>query len=160
MPLLQHPNYLRIDGRAVLIVYQAASLKNIVDAAKLWRECAREQGLGELFLVNSHGFDTDPSLIGFDANLQDAACANGRIAENDTGKPTDEAAAFQSLLKKSYGLKRAKYPAFKTVWTGPANSPEVDSSSPEGSPAAYQEFLENICKSGRAGHSVGAPLFS
>ena len=157
VPILKNQNYLRIDGRAVLVVYQPGSLKNIGGIAKLWRKCAWEEGLGEILLVNSHGFNTDPSLIGFDANLHHAPYADGHMAES-SARPTAEAVMSRNLLKNSYRSKRPKYPAFETVWAPPPKSPDDVSSARSGSPAAYQEFLENTCKSARARHSVGAPL--
>jgi lipopolysaccharide biosynthesis protein len=62
--------YVRIDGRPLFLVYRASRLPDPLATTRIWREEAREAGIGELFLCRVESFPserTDPSLVGFDA---------------------------------------------------------------------------------------------
>jgi glycosyltransferase involved in cell wall biosynthesis len=149
IPFLQSPNYLRIDGRAVLLVYGAAFLQNVAEMAEQWRNCARERGLGELFLVSTQDPDMGPVLSGFDASVTQAPDANGRLVQGGTDRSLDRSFDYRELVKRSYHSTRTGSASFTTVWAGP----EDDGLSLAGaaglrhaSPAAFQEFLENTCR--------------
>ncbi len=70
-PLLKHPDYIRHDGRPVLLIYRADKLASPKKTVKAWREWCRKEGIGELHLcaVQSFGFD-DPRPLGFDAAVE------------------------------------------------------------------------------------------
>jgi lipopolysaccharide biosynthesis protein len=75
MPILEDPRYMRIDGRPILAVYRPAQIPDLPDVIDSWRETARRDGLGGLFLMmvdvakQFHGIDKDPSLVRFDGSL-------------------------------------------------------------------------------------------
>jgi glycosyltransferase involved in cell wall biosynthesis len=161
VPFLQHPNYLRIDGRAVLLVHRAALLQNIAEMAEQWRNCARKRGLGELLLVSTQDADTDPVPSGFDASVTQAPDANGRLVLGDTDRSLDHSFDYRELVKRSYHSTRTGYASFTTVWAGP----EGDGGSSPGpvalshaSPAAFQEFLENTFSATCKPRSMSAPI--
>ena len=64
------PRYLRVDDRAVMLVYGASALPDPRRTTGLWRQIARAEGAGDLLLCavrssrREHG---DPRLKGFDA---------------------------------------------------------------------------------------------
>ncbi|MBC7919878.1 MAG: glycoside hydrolase family 99-like domain-containing protein [Ferruginibacter sp.] len=66
------PRYIRVAGKPVFVVYRPALFPDIRKTADCWREEARRQGIGELYLVYVQGFgnNTDPAEIGFDAALE------------------------------------------------------------------------------------------
>lgn len=70
-PLLKHPDYIRVDGKPVLLIYRANKLASPKETVSAWREWCRQQGIGELHLcaVQSFGFD-DPRPLGFDAAVE------------------------------------------------------------------------------------------
>lgn len=78
LPAFRDPRYIRVDGRPVLLVYRTGLLPNPFRTAEIWRRAALEAGLPGLYLmrVESHGDDTDPRSIGFDASV-DFAPFNG-----------------------------------------------------------------------------------
>jgi lipopolysaccharide biosynthesis protein len=75
MPILQDPRYMRIDGRPILAVYRPAQIPDLPAVIDSWRETARRDGLGGLFLMmvdvakQFHGIDKDPNAARFDGSL-------------------------------------------------------------------------------------------
>lgn len=65
MPLLRDPRYLRADGAAVLAVYKLAQLPDPAATVARWRERCREEGVGELLLLQ---VDVGPAM----GSLRDA----------------------------------------------------------------------------------------
>jgi glycosyltransferase involved in cell wall biosynthesis len=70
-PLLRHPDYIRVDGKPMVLVYRADKLATPKETAEQWRQWCRDQGIGELHLcaVQSFGFH-DPRPLGFDAAVE------------------------------------------------------------------------------------------
>lgn len=70
-PVLKNENYIRVDGRPLLLIYCAQKLENPRETVQDWREFARTAGIGELHIcaVQSFGFD-DPTSWGFDAAVE------------------------------------------------------------------------------------------
>jgi glycosyltransferase involved in cell wall biosynthesis len=70
-PLLRHPDYIRVDGKLLLLVYRADKLAAPRETTARWREWCRSEGIGELHLcaVQSFGFG-DPRPFGFDAAVE------------------------------------------------------------------------------------------
>jgi glycosyltransferase involved in cell wall biosynthesis len=69
--ILKHDQYIRIDGKPVLLVYCPLKLEDPVATVQGWRKFARESSIGELHLcaVQSFAFD-DPLPLGFDAAVE------------------------------------------------------------------------------------------
>ncbi|HRY11130.1 MAG: glycoside hydrolase family 99-like domain-containing protein [Propionibacteriaceae bacterium] len=70
LPALRDRRYLRRDGAAVLLVHRADHLPDPRRFAAGWRRLAREQGLGELWLVASETHAMTPEQLGFDATAE------------------------------------------------------------------------------------------
>lgn len=70
-PILKHEQYIRVDGKPVLLVYCPQKLDDPLASVQDWREFARASGIGELHLcaVQSFAFD-DPLPLGFDAAVE------------------------------------------------------------------------------------------
>jgi lipopolysaccharide biosynthesis protein len=69
----QDSRYIRVDGKPIFLVYRASKLPNPLRTASLWREEARQQGIGEIYLCkveNSLVDRCDPITIGFDAAVE------------------------------------------------------------------------------------------
>lgn len=68
LPYLRDSRYLRVDGRAVLLVHRIDHIPNAKDYAETWRALAASAGIGELWLVASETTPgLDPRDFGFDA---------------------------------------------------------------------------------------------
>ena len=73
--LLRRDNYIRIDGKPLLVIYRPGLLPDAAAWARAWRETARELGIGEIYLAFVETFDVagtypDPATIGFDAAIE------------------------------------------------------------------------------------------
>lgn len=70
-PIISHDDYIRVDGKPMLIVYCAEKLDVTSRTTDMWREYCNAQGLGEIYIVavQSFGFG-DPTELGYDAALE------------------------------------------------------------------------------------------
>lgn len=50
-----HPNYIRIDGKPVLLIYRLSVIPQLRDRLKFYRDCADFQGFDDLFIVGTLG---------------------------------------------------------------------------------------------------------
>jgi GT2 family glycosyltransferase len=74
-PLLARANYIRIEGRPLLVIYRPGLLPDPAAWTETWRATARSLGLGEIYLAMVETFDVagtypDPTAIGFDAAIE------------------------------------------------------------------------------------------
>lgn len=72
LPAFRDQRYIRIDGRPLFLVYRVELLPNPKRTAEIWREVARQHGVGEIYLCLVEGFsrDIDPAHYGFDAAVE------------------------------------------------------------------------------------------
>lgn len=70
-PFLEHPNYLRIEGRPFIGVYRPDQLPDPVGTARRWREYCLQHDLGDPIITAAQTFYfEDPGPSGFDAAMQ------------------------------------------------------------------------------------------
>ncbi len=69
LPALSDPRALRIDGRAVFVVYAPNNLEGSARFVELWRDLAQQNGLPGLYLIGRTKGAWTPSEHGFDAAL-------------------------------------------------------------------------------------------
>ncbi|WP_333586290.1 glycoside hydrolase family 99-like domain-containing protein [Phenylobacterium sp.] len=74
-PLLARPNYIRINGAPLVVIYRPGLLPDPGAWAQAWRDEARRLGLGQIYLAQVETFDVagtypDPHSIGFDAAIE------------------------------------------------------------------------------------------
>jgi lipopolysaccharide biosynthesis protein len=70
-PHLRDPRYIRVNGKALLIVYRVGLLPNAKQSVEIWRETARREGVGDLYICAAKTYDTsDPSYYGVDAIVE------------------------------------------------------------------------------------------
>lgn len=64
--------YIKIGGKPLFLVYRANEIPNPLKTISIWREEARNLGIGELFLARVESFDErgDPAVLGFDAAVE------------------------------------------------------------------------------------------
>ena len=72
LPAFRDERYIRINGKLLFLVYRTGLLPDPSDTARIWREAVARAGLGDLYLVRveSHGDETNPLSIGFDASVE------------------------------------------------------------------------------------------
>jgi lipopolysaccharide biosynthesis protein len=74
MRLFEDRRYIRIEGKALILIYRIELLPDPLRTAEIWREEVKQAGMGDLFLVNVESTfvrePQDPSKIGFDAAVR------------------------------------------------------------------------------------------
>jgi GT2 family glycosyltransferase/cephalosporin hydroxylase len=71
-PILRLENYIRVEGKPMLLVYRPSLLPDAKATLERWRNYARQMGLGDLHLVMVYSFsEQQPAeFYGFDAAVQ------------------------------------------------------------------------------------------
>lgn len=75
LPILRDPRYMRIDGRALIAIYRPGQIPDLAEMVASWREVARDEGVGELLVLNVdvakefHGIEGDLADTGLDGSL-------------------------------------------------------------------------------------------
>jgi GT2 family glycosyltransferase len=74
LPCFEDARYIRVNGRPLLLLYRPQLLPDLRRTTSIWRQVAREAGVGELYLAAVQSFDSDwdvdPRPWGFDAAVE------------------------------------------------------------------------------------------
>lgn len=66
-PFLKDKRYIKIDGKPLLLIYQPNDMPNPKETFKIWRNYCRNEGIGELFLINVKTFpEQNPNMYDLD----------------------------------------------------------------------------------------------
>jgi glycosyltransferase involved in cell wall biosynthesis len=153
MPYLSDPRYIRIDGRPLLIIYRPSLLPDARRSLQVWREHARAEGLGELFIAMVQFDVDDPRIYGFDAALEfpPHKVARGLSSINhtlDIANPRYEGYVvdYREMAERSRTWADEDYPLFKGVtprWDNEARKPGRGYTFAHSSPDEYQSWLSS-----------------
>lgn len=69
LPLLKDPRYMRVGGAALIAVYRIAQMPDYHAVLERWRERAREEGVGELFITS---VDVGTNMQGLQSDAESA----------------------------------------------------------------------------------------
>lgn len=132
------PRYIRIDGKPLFLVYRVTKLPDPKRTAEIWREEARNLGIGEIFLcrVESFAGDSiilDPHEIGFDAAVEFQP--DGRYCGDLLYR--DRQNQFLYRLNKKLGLGTKTYGEDNNIWS---YSQLVDNVIADKAPSTYLKF--------------------
>jgi len=145
LPYLADPRYIRVDGRPLLLVYQVHDIPEPAKWARVWREMARERGLGELYLASVEAllYGADPAEYGFDGAVEFAPdwTRAARISKDG------ESPRLFDYVKTAAGMIAKPLPGyerFPCVFPGWDNAPRYKKAAVcfvNGSPGAFKYFL-------------------
>ncbi len=157
-PVLRHRNYIRIDGRPVVLVYRPMLLPDPAATAGRWREHCVRAGLGNPYLVATHAFDSvDPTIIGFDAAVEFPPNTGGRALPMDitssltAGHPNYAGTVYRydDMWRGRLERPAPAYPFFRGVCPGfdnEARRPGNGSTYAFSTPESYGRWLEAACR--------------
>ena len=153
---MRHPNYIRINGKPLLLVYRVSLFPNIRRTTDIWREKCHKEGLGEIYLAMVESFEhatenTPPSTYGFDASVEYpphhmAAPIRppGKVLNPSyTGIVSD----YRQVALRYVEKDMPGYTRFRTAMPGWDNTARRQDKSyvfAHSSPGAYQAWLEAI----------------
>ena len=155
-PALHDERYIRVRGRPLLIVYRPALLPDAKATAERWRDYCRIAGVGEIYLASTHAFDhRDPRDIGFDAAIEfppNNIPAPVITHQVQVLNPAYRGAIhdYRYFLENSRRYVKPPFTLFRCVmpgWDNEARKPSQGITFLHSSPAAYAEWLDNVCRS-------------
>jgi lipopolysaccharide biosynthesis protein len=158
---LCHPNYIRIGGRPLLIIYRPGLFPNIKRTTDMWRVWCRAEGVGEIFLATvgamEHAMsETNPADLGFDAVIE--------FPPHSMGAPVDVPGpvvnpSFRGIVHDyldtvtKYATKQLPgHLLFRGVMPGWDNTPRSQDKPNiffNASPGPYQAWLESAMQDAR-----------
>jgi GT2 family glycosyltransferase len=152
-PILRLNNYIRIEGKPMLLVYRPSLLPDAKATLERWRSYARKIGLGELHLVMVYSFSEHRTaeFYGFDAAVQfpphlKATPVTPRIpgrSRDFTGFIYDytEVRTFALQQFASAPSQARLYPGVMPSWDNTARQLTRSTIWVNSSPEAYCEWL-------------------
>ena len=156
-PILGHKNYIRINGRPVLIVYRANILPDPAGTAKRWKAYCKSIGIEEPYLIAAQTFNfEDPTKISFDAAVQFPPHSKSQRDISDElqilnpkykGNVVDYREAWPIFGDFS---KKPDYKLFRTVfpsWDNEARKPGQGYTFAHSTPQDYKAWLETAIRS-------------
>ncbi len=151
-PYLRDARYLRIGGRPLLIMYRPSLLPDAARTLELWRQRARELGIGEVFLAMVQFDVEDPRVYGFDAALEfpPHKLASGLVPINASLEIVNPAYAgnvvdFREMVERAVQWPDPEYPLFRGVspgWDNEARKPGKGYTFAHATPEVYARWLD------------------
>jgi len=156
MRFFRHPDYLRIDGRPLLLIYRTSLFPDIRRTTDLWRQISVQEGCGEPYLALIESFEhvgatLNPKNLGFDASVEFPPHGMG-VEMALTARLLNSAFRGTICDYEEVALKYIKQPnpghvRFRTVMPRWDNTPRRQNDPvifENATPGAYQAWLEAI----------------
>ncbi len=160
IPYLRQPNYLRLDGRPLVVVYRPSLLPDCARTLLRWREACRAAGIGEVFLAMVQFDAQDPSECGFDAAVEfpPHKLAEGLPSINATLDILNPGYAgyvvdYGAVSARARAWPMPGFPMFRGVfpgWDNEARKPGRGYTFANATPGAYREWLSSAVADARA----------
>jgi glycosyltransferase involved in cell wall biosynthesis/2-polyprenyl-3-methyl-5-hydroxy-6-metoxy-1,4-benzoquinol methylase len=156
-PMLRDKRYIRVNGRALLIVYRPSLLPNPLGTAQRWRDYCAKNKLGGLYLVAVQAFETvDPRSLGFDAAVEfpPHKLAEGAPVLNEQMEIVNPdyqgvISDYSYMVESAKKIHRPDFTLFRGVcpsWDNDARKPGRGITYQNSTPALYQEWLAEACR--------------
>jgi glycosyltransferase involved in cell wall biosynthesis/SAM-dependent methyltransferase len=149
---MRDERYIRIDGRPLLLIYRPNLLPDARATVTRWREWARANGLGELYLAYTQSFEkVDPRQYGLDAAIEFPPNISQPPSKADsvTLVNTDYSGSildWTHYLERSRSYPDTEYRLFRGVmpsWDNEARKPGRGTVFVASTPKLYEEWLFN-----------------
>jgi len=153
---ISHKNYLKVEGRPLIVVQRAHDLADPKRTAEYWRNALIKEGLGDPILVAAHtfGFYGDPADLGFDVALEfPPLFPQGTLSRienhaiilnpNFRGSIHD----YREAVELSIGREKPRYKMIRTAlvsWDNTARRQNEPSIFVGSSPYLYKKWLSTL----------------
>ncbi|TVQ85275.1 MAG: glycosyltransferase [Chromatiaceae bacterium] len=164
---LADPRYIRVDGKALLLIYRPALIDDMATTVDRWRQRLRERGLGELHLVCTYGAFADvtpPADYGCDAAVEFPPNVHlpGQQYFNYWWRPGCQGwhhsyRRFVQDLKQTRAATPPAFALYRSVMLAWDNTPRRGTRGTvyrEFSPAHYRDWLDSTIAATTKAHPV------
>jgi GT2 family glycosyltransferase len=159
----KHPNYVRVNGKPLLLIYRVNIFPDFRRTAQIWREECRREGIGEIYLVMAETFELSlknyaPEEFGLDAAVEFPPHGSwGRVSvpklsPNFTGDIVNYKSEALIYSLKSFP-KHIRYKTVMPSWDNSARRQNSATIFINSSPGAYQAWLEFAIRKTREQYS-------
>ena len=154
--VLLHKNYVRVEGKPLLIVYAPSFLPDVRATAARWREAFHARGHGEIFLAAMHtfGYRRPPQSYGFDAIIQFPPHTDCTPVTSQTkglhkyfsGQVYDYDSTKWSFIDELNQLSSSRrvYPGVMPSWDNTARRRNKSAIWINASPESYYDWLRQV----------------
>ncbi len=153
---LRNKNYLRVDGKPLIMVWAASLLPNAKETAQRWRDWCEQHGIGPIHICCNQIYSRmDPAEYGMDSATQFPPGDSGWIESNIAryGGPIEllnanyrgELFDYRDLVVRAGNFVAPDYRLFRAVcpsWDNEARRPGHGLTLVGADPANYLEYLE------------------
>jgi GT2 family glycosyltransferase/SAM-dependent methyltransferase len=161
---MRHPSYIRINGRPLLLIYEASRFPDIRRTIDRWREQCRRDAIGEIYLAM---VETDTILLrpsgisprewGFDGMVEFPPHQGGwyPFAAGVDPEFRGHVYSYDPTAVRYMTRPLPGYPLFRTVmpgWDNTARRPNDSAIFAGSTPGAYQAWLECVLRQTREQH--------
>lgn len=148
------PNYIKIAGKPLILVYRVTLFPDFAKTSRLWREVCREQGIGEIYIAQVESFELvsagiKPADLGCDAAVEfpPQGMADPYPLESPLLNPnfSGVVADYRDLAVRYATRELPPYKRFMGVMPGWDNSARRQDNSycfEHATPGAFQAWLE------------------
>ena len=150
----RHPNYIRVDGRPLLLIYRISLLPDARSTVSRWRERCRDEGIGEIYLVLAETFElnlakNDPAFYGCDAAVEFPPHAtNGRtIKVHKMAEHEGTVYDYREIVRNDLAKPSSPYTRFHAVIPGWDNTARTKARAHifhHSSPEVYRTWLTGV----------------
>jgi lipopolysaccharide biosynthesis protein len=170
LPYLSDSRHLRLADKLPILVHRADQLPDAAEYARVWRERARQAGLGELWLIASEtSYGLDPRRIGFDAVVEFPPVGDSNLSTVLTKPPTGLSKAFRGRLLSydrlaEFYMRRTpppfpRHPAVVPRWDNTPRRLTRSTIFVGASPARYAQWLARARATEQAQRPAGGAVF-
>lgn len=153
-PYLARPNYIRIGGKPLVLIYRPGLLPDARAWTKAWRDHCRKAGMGEIYLAFVESFEnaggkTDPTSLGFDASVEFPPSGAGALIHPPgplynprfEGRVND----YRAMVRRYLDTPPPAHTRFRGVmpsWDNTARRQDGGWSYQHATPGAFQAWIE------------------
>jgi len=157
MRYFRSPNYIRINGKPLLLIYRVTLFPDFRRTSELWREICRREGIGEIYLAMVGSFEDKgaaiPHKFGCDALVEfpphggaTPCTPEGAIINPEFKGQTYD---YRAYVEWSVSRPIPPFPYFRSAmpsWDNTARRQNNGHIFVNSSPGGFQAWLERICQ--------------
>lgn len=154
----KHKNYIKIDGKPIILIYRIALFPDFLRTSKIWRDYCKENGIGDISIGYVESFDLTnqnilPSDFGADFSVEFPPHELGFRYKNSKINPVKDFSGsifdYEKAILKNINKDFPNFYRFKTAMPRWDNTPRMQNKAhifANSSPGSYQAWLEEITR--------------